>query len=94
MDGEGRRVDNIFIERLWRSLKYEEVYLKACSTTREAELEIGQCMVFYNEERSHQGLNDFTPIKSLWLTEICCMSWLNHLKDCYVSNHWGPLFKA
>lgn len=43
------------------SLKYEEVYLKAYTTPREAELEIGNYMVFYNEERNHQGLNDLTP---------------------------------
>ncbi|WP_237668411.1 IS3 family transposase, partial [Vibrio toranzoniae] len=42
-------------------LKYEEVYLKAYTTPREAELEIGNYMVFYNEERNHQGLNDLTP---------------------------------
>ncbi|ABU75024.1 hypothetical protein M892_28325 (plasmid) [Vibrio campbellii ATCC BAA-1116] len=41
--------------------KYEEVYLKAYTTPREAELEIGHYMVFYNEERNHQGLNDLTP---------------------------------
>ncbi|WP_325895446.1 IS3 family transposase [Grimontia sp. NTOU-MAR1] len=61
MDGKGRWVDNVFIERLWRSLRYEEVYLKAYTTPREAELEIGNYMVFYNEERNHQGLNDLTP---------------------------------
>ncbi|MGR2849347.1 IS3-like element ISVpa4 family transposase [Vibrio vulnificus] len=61
MDGKGRWVDNVFIERLWRSLKYEEIYLKAYTTPREAELEIGNYMVFYNEERNHQGLNNLTP---------------------------------
>ncbi|AUI88054.1 transposase [Vibrio azureus] len=61
MDGKGRWVDNVFIERLWRSLKYEEVYLKAYTTPREAGLEIGHYMVFYNEERNRQGLNDLTP---------------------------------
>lgn len=61
MDGKGRWVDNVFIERLWRSLKYEEVYLKAYNTPREAELAIGQYMVFYNEQRNHQGLNYLTP---------------------------------
>ncbi|MFS1984544.1 IS3 family transposase [Vibrio breoganii] len=61
MDGKGRWIDNVFIERLWRSLKYEEVYLKAYTTPREAELEIGYYMVFYNEERNHQGLNNLTP---------------------------------
>lgn len=61
MDDKGRWVDNVFIERLWRSLKYEEVYLKAYITPREAELEIGNYMVFYNEERNHQGLKNPTP---------------------------------
>lgn len=61
MDGKGRWVDNVFIERLWRSLKYEEVYLKAYTSPREAELEIANYMVFYNEERNHQGLSDLTP---------------------------------
>ncbi|MEZ9708133.1 IS3 family transposase [Vibrio breoganii] len=61
MDGKGRWIDNVFIERLWRSLKYEEIYLKAYTTPREAELEIGYYMVFYNEERNHQGLNNLTP---------------------------------
>ncbi|CFW06661.1 Mobile element protein [Vibrio cholerae] len=42
-------------------MKYEEVYLKAYTTPREAELEIGNYMVFYNEERNHQGLNNLTP---------------------------------
>ena len=54
MDGKGRLGDNVFIERLWRSLR-------AYTTPREAELEIGHYMVFYNEERNHQGLNDLTP---------------------------------
>ncbi len=62
MDGKGRWIDNVFIERLWRSLKYEEIYLKAYTTPREAELEIGHyIIVFYNEERNLQGLDDFTP---------------------------------
>jgi putative transposase len=61
MDGKGRWIDNVFVERLWRSLKYEEVYLKAYESIRQAELEIGNYFVFYNEERKHQGLNDLTP---------------------------------
>jgi len=61
MDGKGRWIDNVFIERLWRSLKYEEVYLKAYSSPREAELEIDRYMVFYNEERNHQSLDECTP---------------------------------
>ncbi|BDM63570.1 transposase [Shewanella sp. NFH-SH190041] len=61
MDGKGRWVDNVFIERLWRSLKYEEVYIKAYGTITEAELAIGEYFVFYNEQRFHQGLNNHTP---------------------------------
>tara|TARA_Y100000817_G_C16806538_1_gene522227 strand:- start:60 stop:791 length:732 start_codon:yes stop_codon:yes gene_type:complete len=61
MDGKGRWIDNVVIERLWRSLKYEEVYLKAYTSPQEAELEIGNYIVFYNEERNHQGLNNYTP---------------------------------
>lgn len=50
-----------FYRTMMRSLKYEEVYIKAYTIPREAELEIGNYMVFYNEERNHQGLNDLTP---------------------------------
>lgn len=61
MDGKGRCMDNIFIERLWRSLKYEEVYLKAYDTVADAKRGIGDWMRFYNMERRHQGLDEQTP---------------------------------
>jgi putative transposase len=61
MDGKGRWVDNVFVERLWRSLKYEDVYLKAYETPRQAEIEIGRYFRFYNEKRRHQGLARKTP---------------------------------
>ncbi len=61
MDGKGRWVDNVFIERLWRSVKYEEVYLKAYESPREAEQELERYFKFYNEERCHQGLDEQTP---------------------------------
>lgn len=61
MDGKGRWLDNVFVERLWRSLKYEEVYLKAYQTPKEAEVEIGDYLLFYNERRTHQGLDGYTP---------------------------------
>ena len=61
MDGKGRWVDNVFVERLWRSLKYEEVYLKAYKTTREAREGIGSYFEYYNEDRRHQGLDRLTP---------------------------------
>ncbi len=61
MDGKGRWVDNVFVERLWRSLKYEEVYLKAYETVAEARLGMANYFRFYNRERRHQGLNRQTP---------------------------------
>ena len=61
MDGKGRWVDNVFVERLWRSVKYEEVYLKAYESPRQAETEIGRYFHFYNEKRRHQGLDRQTP---------------------------------
>ncbi len=61
MDGKGRWVDNVFVERLWRSVKYEEVYLKAYETPKQAETEIGNYFQFYNEKRRHQGLEKQTP---------------------------------
>lgn len=61
MDGKGRYMDNIFIERLWRSLKYEEVYLHAYATVAEAKAGIGKWLTFYNEERLHQTHGYRTP---------------------------------
>ena len=61
MDGKGRCMDNIFIERLWRSLKYEEVYLHAYGSVAEAEAGIAAWLAFYNEERQHQSHGYRTP---------------------------------
>ena len=61
MDGKGRYLDNIFVERLWRSLKYEEVYLKAYQTGTEARQGIDTYLDFYNRERPHQALGYRTP---------------------------------
>src|SRR5437016_9181860 len=61
MDGKGRCMDNIFVERLWRSLKYEEVYLHAYARVAEAKTGIGAWLSFYNEERQHQSLGYRTP---------------------------------
>ena len=61
MDGKGRYMDNIFVERLWRSLKYEEVYLNAYASVAEAKAGIGSWLGFYNEERQHQSLGYRTP---------------------------------
>ena len=62
MDGRGRFMDNIFIERLWRSIKYEEVHLKAYADGREARDGIGSWMNFYNHRRPHQEMNNQFPM--------------------------------
>jgi putative transposase len=61
MDGRGRFLDNIFIERLWRSLKYEEVFIKAYGAVPDARGGIGSWLSFYNDERPHQALCYRTP---------------------------------
>lgn len=63
MDGRGRFLDNVFVERLWRSVKYEEVYLKAYESLGEARKELGDYFEFYNQRRRHQGLDYRTPDK-------------------------------
>jgi putative transposase len=61
MDGRGRVFDNIMVERLWRTVKYEEVYLKDYATPLEARLGLGAYFAFYNEERPHRSLGYATP---------------------------------
>jgi putative transposase len=61
MDGKGSYNDNLFIERLWRTVKYEEVYLKAYQDGREARISLGNYFPFYNSERPHQALGYRTP---------------------------------
>jgi putative transposase len=61
MDGKGSYNDNLFIERLWRSVKYEEVYLKGYQDGRDARIGLGEYFRFYNEERPHQALEYRTP---------------------------------
>ena len=61
MDGKGSWMDNVFIERLWRSLKYECIYLNAFDSVREAEAGINHWMFYYNNERPHSSLDGQTP---------------------------------
>jgi len=68
MDGRGRWLDNVFIERLWRSVKYEEVYLKAYEDLTEARRELGDYFKLYNLRRRHQGLGGRTPDEVYWST--------------------------
>ena len=61
MDGKGRWIDNVFVERLWRSVKYEEVYLKAYDSVAEAKRSLARYFDFYNFRRRHQSLDGQTP---------------------------------
>ena len=64
MDGRGRCLDNVFIERLWRSLKYECIYLHAFETGSEARGGIGSWMTYYNADRPHSALGGRTPLEA------------------------------
>jgi putative transposase len=61
MDGRGRALDNIFVERLWRNVKYEDVYLKKYERMSELLIGLTQYFVFYNQQRPHQSLDYLTP---------------------------------
>jgi putative transposase len=64
MDGKNRAVDNIFIERFWRTLKYQEVYTKEYASPREARESIRKFIHKYNHERPHQALKHHTPAEN------------------------------
>jgi putative transposase len=66
MDGKGRALDNIFVERLWRTVKYEDVYIKRYENGPEAVRGLGTYMSFYNNERPHQSLGYSTPSMAYW----------------------------
>jgi putative transposase len=61
MDGKGRWMDNVFIERLWRSVKHQEVYLRAYDSVAEPRLGLERYFRFYNTRRTHQSLDRHTP---------------------------------
>ncbi len=61
MDGRGRAIDNVFVERLWRTLKYEEVYLREYTGLADARRHIATYFDFYNDKRPHSMLDDKTP---------------------------------
>ena len=63
MDGKGRALDNVYIERFWRSLKQERIYLIILTTVTEAKNAINEYVNFYNNERMYQSLEYFTPAK-------------------------------
>jgi len=68
MDGKGRWMDNVFVERLWRSVKYEDVYLKAYESIAEARHGLREYFEFYNSRRHHRGLDRRTPDDVYWST--------------------------
>ena len=68
MDGSGRWIDNVFVERLWRSVKYEDVYLKAYGSIAEARRGLREYFEFYNCRRRHQSLDRRTPDEVYWST--------------------------
>jgi putative transposase len=68
MDGRGRWMDNVFVERLWRSVKYEDVYLKAYGSIAEARQGLREYFEFYNRQRRHQSLDRKTPDDVYWST--------------------------
>jgi putative transposase len=70
MDGKSSYNDNLFIERLWRTVKYEEVYLKAYRDGREARIGLGNYFRFYNTERPHQALDYRTPTEVFTSTPV------------------------
>ena len=74
MDGKGSYNDNLFIERMWRSVKYEEVYLKAYQGGREARIGLGNYFRFYNTERPHQALGYRTPAEVFNSTPVVVTS--------------------
>lgn len=70
MDGKGSWRDNVFVERLWRSVKYEEVYLKAYESVSEARASIGRYLDFYNQRRPHSSLDARTPDEAYFAAQM------------------------
>jgi putative transposase len=69
MDGKGRWMDNVFIERLWKSVKYEDIYLKAYGSTAEVKKGLAAYFMFYNERRWHQNFDRKTPAMVYFSTQ-------------------------
>ena len=80
MDGRGRALDNIFVERLWRSVKYEEVYLSEYDSPRAARRGVSEYLRFSNEERPHQSLGYHRPAQ-IYADPTCLEGEGTHLKS-------------
>ena len=100
MDGRGRWMDNVFIERLWRSLKYEDVYLRGYADGREAKAGIGEYFAFYNDRRLHQALGYRAPM-AVWREGSAAPEACGHVDNAHAlttcpqadqnpqqNNHW------
>jgi len=74
MDGKGRCMDNIFIERLWRSVKYEKIFLEEFETVTELIAGLKEYFEFYNFERPHQSFKRKTPAEVYWGEEVAQMA--------------------
>ena len=74
MDGKGSWRDNVFIERFWRTVKYEEVYLQACNSVAEARSSIGRYLEFYNGRRPHSALDRRTPDQAYYNSLPLCVA--------------------
>ena len=74
MAGKGRWLDNVYVERLWRSLKQEEVYRCACETVSEVNKRIAEYLCYFNEERPHSGLDNRTTNDVFYPAETSCQS--------------------
>lgn len=89
MDGRGRVYDNIFVERLWRSVKYEEVYLHQYQTVSEARNGLAKYFLFYNTERLHESLGYQTPyevyVKEQGKINPVQASTIHHIQPCFLS---------
>jgi putative transposase len=72
MDGRGAWRDNVFVERLWRSVKYERIYLRAYESVAVARADIAQYIAWYNRERGHSSLEGRTP-EQMWLSGLLCL---------------------
>lgn len=88
MDGKGRALDNISIERFWRTVKYEEVYLKAYETVEEAKINLAAYIHWYNHKRRHSGIENYRPYEVLTNEEIS-RKWLFPKADGYVDNAYA-----
>ena len=74
MDGKGAWRDNVFVERLWRSVKYEEVYLRAYEGVGDARASIGRYLDFYNGRRPHSSLDGITPNQAYFTPLPLCVA--------------------